>query len=145
MFDDLPPDLERLHTLRVWHAMWLQRIDTKIAAVRKRQAEEEHGKRNRPQPPDWVVQLGIGTGRPPVQIHTGGCHMKGTRLRPVDRDEARRLLTTGLPACTHCRPDVHLHILDLATRRWPTAQDACGPPVRVDRTPVPAGHKLDPQ
>ncbi|MEU1450596.1 hypothetical protein [Streptomyces mirabilis] len=33
MFDDLPPDLARLLTLRVWHAMWLQRIDTKIAAL----------------------------------------------------------------------------------------------------------------
>jgi hypothetical protein len=79
--------------MRVRHAMWLQRIDTKIAAVRKRQAEQEHGQRSRPRPPDWVVQLGIGVGHPPVQIHTGDCHMKGTRLRPVDRDEARSLLT----------------------------------------------------
>lgn len=99
--------------------MWLQRIDAKIAAVRKRQAEQEHGQRSRPRPPDWVVQLGIGVGRPPVQIHTGDCHMKGTRLRPVDRDEARRLLTTGLRACTHCQPDTQLHILDLATHHPP--------------------------
>ncbi|MFH8503592.1 hypothetical protein [Streptomyces flaveolus] len=35
---DLLPDLERLHTLRVWHAMRVQRIDTKIAAIVKRQA-----------------------------------------------------------------------------------------------------------
>ncbi|MFF9803009.1 DUF6233 domain-containing protein, partial [Streptomyces rochei] len=80
MFDELPPDLERLQALRVWHAMWLQRIDAKIAAVRKRQAEQEHGRRTRPRPADWVVQLGIGAGRPPVQIHTGDCYMKGTRL-----------------------------------------------------------------
>ncbi|WSF66725.1 DUF6233 domain-containing protein [Streptomyces sp. NBC_01352] len=93
--------------------MWLQRIDAKIAAVRKRQAEQEHGRRTRPRPADWVVQLGIGAGRPPVQIHTGDCYMKGTRLRPVDRNEARSLLTAGLHACTHCQPDVQLHILDL--------------------------------
>src|SRR3954453_1299405 len=31
MFDDLPPDLARLLTLRVWHTLWLQRIDAKIA------------------------------------------------------------------------------------------------------------------
>ena len=47
MFDDLPPDLERLLTLRVWHAMWLERIDRKIAAVERRQAEEEWGRRLR--------------------------------------------------------------------------------------------------
>ncbi|WP_330358351.1 hypothetical protein [Streptomyces chartreusis] len=51
MFDDLPPDLDRLHTLRVWHALWLERIDRKIAAVQRRQAEEERGRRVRPDPP----------------------------------------------------------------------------------------------
>lgn len=51
VFDDLPPDLDRLHTLRVWHALWLERIDRKIAAVQRRQAEEERGRRDRPDPP----------------------------------------------------------------------------------------------
>jgi hypothetical protein len=115
VFDDLPPDLERLTILRVWHAHWLRRIDAKIEAVQRRQAEEDTGRRNRPAPPEWIVELGIGTGRPPVQIHAGTCHMAGTRRRPVDRDEARRLLTGGLRACTHCRPDAQLHIIDLAT------------------------------
>ncbi|MFF7647014.1 DUF6233 domain-containing protein [Streptomyces canus] len=112
MFDDLPPDLERLLTLRVWHVMWLQRIDTKIAAVRQREAEQEHGRRHRPPVPDWIVELGIGTGRPPTQLHTGDCYAAGKRRRPVDRDEARRLLASGLPACTHCRPDQHLGIIE---------------------------------
>lgn len=58
MFDDLPPDLDRLRTLRVWHALWLERIDRKIAYLRQRQAEEECGRRNRPQPPDWIVAAG---------------------------------------------------------------------------------------
>jgi hypothetical protein len=120
MFDDLPPDLERLHTLRVWHAMWLERIDAKIAAVQRRQAEAEHGRLTRPRPPDWVVQLGIGTGRPPVQVHAGDCFMAGKRLRPVERDEARRLLAAGLPACSHCQPDTALNILDLPGRPAPT-------------------------
>ncbi|MDF3299063.1 DUF6233 domain-containing protein [Streptomyces tropicalis] len=113
MFDDLPPDLERLTTLRVWHAMWLARIDRKIAAVRRRQAEEERGRRSRPRPPEWLVELGIGSGRPPVQVHAGDCFMAGERRRPVGRDEARRLLTTGLKACAHCRPDTRLSLLDL--------------------------------
>ncbi|MEU7028802.1 DUF6233 domain-containing protein [Streptomyces sp. NPDC046275] len=112
MFDDLPPDLDRLLTLRVWHAMWIERIDRKIAAIRQRQAEQERGRRTRPAPPEWVVELGIGTGRPPIQVHAGDCHMTGSRRRPVSRDEARRLIAGGLRACTHCQPDARLRILD---------------------------------
>ncbi|MGI5397167.1 DUF6233 domain-containing protein [Streptomyces sp. CA-251251] len=74
--------------------MWVQRIDTKIAAVLKRQAEEQHGRRNRPRPPEWIVELGIGAHRPPLQVHAGDCYIAGTRRRPVDRDEARRLLAS---------------------------------------------------
>ncbi|MFJ4632844.1 hypothetical protein [Streptomyces sp. NPDC088847] len=49
----LPPDLDRLHTLRVWHAMWLERIDRQIVYVQKRQAEGERGRRSRPRPREW--------------------------------------------------------------------------------------------
>lgn len=35
VFDDLPPHLGRLPTLRVWHALSLQRIDHKIAALQR--------------------------------------------------------------------------------------------------------------
>lgn len=113
VFDDLPPDLDRLHTLRVWHALWIRRIDAKIEALQHRQAEEEHGRQARPAPPEWIVELGIGSGRTPVQVHAGNCHMAGKRRRAVDRSEARRLLAAGLEACTHCRPDAQLHIIDL--------------------------------
>ncbi|MFJ9105645.1 DUF6233 domain-containing protein [Streptomyces sp. NPDC102405] len=113
MFDDLPPDLDRLRTLRVWHALWLNRINAKITLLERRKAEEEHGRRTRPQTPEWVVEVGIGTGKPPVEVHAGTCHMIGSRRRPVSRDEARRLLTEGMRACTHCHPDTQLHIIDL--------------------------------
>ncbi|MEU9175117.1 DUF6233 domain-containing protein [Streptomyces sp. NPDC048420] len=114
MFDDLPPDLARLRTLRVWHALWLHRIDAKIARLERRKAEEEHGRRRRPKPAEWVVEVGIGAGKPPVQVHNGACHMIGSRRRPISRDEARRLLADGLRACTHCQSDAELHIVDLA-------------------------------
>ena len=81
--------------------MWPERINRKIALLEQRQTEEEPGRRNRPRPPGWIVELGIGTGRPPVQLHSGGCHMAGTRRRAVGRDEARRLLVAGLRACSH--------------------------------------------
>ena len=80
MFDDLPPDLERLLTLRVWHAMWLERIDRKIAAVEQRQAEAERGRRMRPAPPDWVAAFGIGAGRETAEVHAGGCHRSNTAM-----------------------------------------------------------------
>ena len=41
--------------------------------------------------------------------------MAGKRRRPIDRGEARRLLVDGVTACTHCRPDIDLGILDLLT------------------------------
>jgi hypothetical protein len=79
----------------------------------RREAEAEHGRRAGPRPPEWVVEVGIGTGKPAVQVLTGNCHMIGSRRRPVSRDEARRLLADGLRACTHCQPDTQLHIIDL--------------------------------
>ncbi|MFM9540045.1 DUF6233 domain-containing protein [Streptomyces turgidiscabies] len=132
MFDDLPPDLARLDALRVWHALWLERIDRKIAFLRQRQAEEEHGRRNRPLRPDWVVELGNGTGEP-FQVHDGECGMTGRRQRAIGRDEARRLLTTGeVQACPICHPDTRLHIIDLAARRDRPADDALN--IRASRS-----------
>ncbi|WP_236569876.1 DUF6233 domain-containing protein [Streptomyces mexicanus] len=139
MFDDLPPDLERLQTLRVWHAMWLARIDRKIAAIRTRQAETERGRRNRPRPPEWIVELGIGNGSPPVQVHAGDSPLPGNRRRPASRDEARRPLAAGLPACSHCQPDTRLHILDLATPTG-TARTSGYPTTTRRRSHSSSGH-----
>nr|WP_237557731.1 DUF6233 domain-containing protein [Streptomyces sp. SID5470] len=119
--------------MRVWHALWLHRIDAKIARLERREAEEEHGRRNRPQPPEWVVEVGIGIGKPPVQVHAGTCHMIGSRRRPISRDEARRLLADGLRACTHCQPGTQLHIIDLANRRPDTPP--VGPALAPSSTP----------
>ncbi|MFC8668769.1 DUF6233 domain-containing protein [Streptomyces sp. NPDC057199] len=116
MLDDLPPDLGRLHALRVWHAMWLRRIDDKIAALQKREAERERGRRARPAEPEWFVELGIGDGRPPIEVHMGGCYAAAQKRRPVSRNEARRLLVSGVRACSHCQPDTALDILDLPAR-----------------------------
>lgn len=103
--------------MRVRHALRVPRIDAKIAALQQREPETERGRRNRPRPPDWIVQLGIGVGRPPTQVHAGDCHMAGKRRRAVGRDEARRLLAAALRACSHCEPDTQLNILHLQERR----------------------------
>ncbi|MFG3518284.1 DUF6233 domain-containing protein [Streptomyces bobili] len=70
-----------------------------IFSLRRNGAEAERGRRARPQPPERVVEL--GTGHPPLQVHAGDCHMAGERHRAVGRDEARRLLTDDLRACSH--------------------------------------------
>ncbi|MFJ2565807.1 DUF6233 domain-containing protein [Streptomyces sp. NPDC087568] len=62
----------------------------------------------------WIVELGIGAGRPPAQVHRGACYMAGKRQPPVGREEARSLLAAGTSACTHCRPDSDLGIIGLA-------------------------------
>ncbi|MEU9272310.1 hypothetical protein AB0E04_43960 [Streptomyces sp. NPDC048251] len=84
MFDDLPEDLPRLETLRVWHTLWLGRIDAKIAAVQQRQAETEQGRRRRPEPPDWTVA--------------------GHRRRTPADPGPRRRLPNGRQAATSRRP-----------------------------------------
>nr|WP_079083130.1 DUF6233 domain-containing protein [Streptomyces antibioticus] len=115
----MPNDLSRLQTLLVWHAHWSRRIDAKIAAAKQLAGEEEQNRGARPAPPEWVVELGIGAGRPPVQVHAGDCYAVGKRRRPAGRAEARRVLAEGLPGCTHCQPDTRLGILGLSPRPAP--------------------------
>ncbi|MFF3313002.1 DUF6233 domain-containing protein [Streptomyces sp. NPDC002952] len=112
MPDDLPSDLPRLEALRTWHALWLKRIDRKVAALRVREAERKRGEQARPPTPDFIVELSIGDGRPPVELHVGGCYAAGKRRRPVDTEEARRLLAAGLRPCTHCEPHHQLGALE---------------------------------
>jgi hypothetical protein len=38
--------------------------------------------------------------------------MAGKRSRGVQRDQALRALAEGIAACTHCRPDSELGVLD---------------------------------
>ncbi|MFJ4536605.1 DUF6233 domain-containing protein [Streptomyces tibetensis] len=45
-------------------------------------------------------------------VHAGDCYAAGNRRRAINRDEARQLLASGLPACPCCQPDIDLRILD---------------------------------
>ncbi|MFE9855631.1 DUF6233 domain-containing protein [Streptomyces sp. NPDC005780] len=108
---DLPPDLPRLRTLRTWYAMWVVRIDEAIAAAEQREKEERQGEERRPAPPDWVLELGIGVGAPPTEVHVGGCYAAGKRRRAISREQALAALAEGVRACAHCRPDTDLGVL----------------------------------
>ncbi|MCX5265708.1 DUF6233 domain-containing protein [Streptomyces sp. NBC_00199] len=55
----------------------------------------------------WPGSARAASGRP-------ARHAAGKRRRPVDRDEARRLLADGLRPCTHCRPAICLNVIGLS-------------------------------
>ncbi|MEU7353911.1 DUF6233 domain-containing protein [Streptomyces albidoflavus] len=74
---------------------------------REEQLQEERaaGAARRPPLPDFVVELGIGQGAPPVCVHLGDCHAIGRRKKPLERAGLLAALAEGVEACTHCRPD----------------------------------------
>ncbi|MFC9636623.1 DUF6233 domain-containing protein [Streptomyces mirabilis] len=54
---------------------------------------------------------GPADGRPPIKVHVGGYYAAGKRRPPVPRDEAPAA-HSGVRACTQCKPDAQLRILD---------------------------------
>ncbi|MFF4645005.1 DUF6233 domain-containing protein [Streptomyces sp. NPDC001389] len=108
---DLPPDLPRLRTLETWLALTLDRVRQQIA-VEETVAAERSARQAPPPPPDWLLEHGIGAGRQPVRVHVGDCWDTRTRCKPATADVARRALAEGVEACTHCRPDTALGVLD---------------------------------
>lgn len=109
---DLPPDLPRLRTLETWLHLQLTEVRTAIAMAERRELERQRGKEARPPAPDWMLELGLNRSNPPLRVHAGDCVMAGKRVRAIDRGAAVRALTEGVAACSHCRPDSALGILD---------------------------------
>ena len=109
---DLPPDLPRLRTLETWLALQLQAVRQAITAAERREAEQRHGQQARPPQPDWLLEAGLNRDAPAVYVHCGGCWNAGKRSRGVPRDVALQALAEGVPACSHCRPDVELGYLE---------------------------------
>ncbi|MEU8779941.1 DUF6233 domain-containing protein [Streptomyces sp. NPDC048606] len=72
----------------------------------------EGARRPPPPPPEWLIEHGIGTGRPAVRVHVGGCWDTRTRCKPASVDAARRALAEGVSACPQCRPDSALGFVD---------------------------------
>lgn len=110
--NDLPPDLPRLRTLETWLHLQLTEVRAAIATAERRELEERRRQEARPAPPDWTLEYGLNRSNPPLRVHTGDCVMAGKRIRAIDRGAAVRALTEGINACSHCRPDSALGILD---------------------------------
>ncbi|MFE1555500.1 DUF6233 domain-containing protein [Streptomyces sp. NPDC058734] len=72
----------------------------------------EAARRPLPPPPDWLLEHGIGAGRPPVRVHVGDCWDTRTRCKPATVEVARQALVDGVDPCLHCRPDTALGVLD---------------------------------
>ncbi|MET8422194.1 DUF6233 domain-containing protein [Streptomyces sp. NPDC005134] len=51
-----------------------------------------------------VIELGIGVGSPPIEVHVGGCYAAGKGRRAITREQALAALADGIRACIHCRP-----------------------------------------
>ncbi|MEU1124662.1 DUF6233 domain-containing protein [Streptomyces sp. NPDC005899] len=61
--------------------------------------------------------MGIGQGRPPIEVHySGRCHAAGRWRRSIDRNQARALLSDGVRACDNCRPDIRRGLTAAAYR-----------------------------
>lgn len=103
--------LAQLHFLARVQEADLDRTRRWIAAEEQRQQEQQRGEQARPPAPDWMIEQGLNGGMP-VYVHRGDCHMKGKRSRGVTEDQARRALAEGVAACTHCRPDTDLGVLE---------------------------------
>lgn len=111
MSDPQPSRLDLLRFLERVQLGDLERTRGWIAAEEQRLAAED-ARLPPPPPPDWVIEHSIGAGRPPVRVHVGSCWNAGARCTPADRDAARRALVEGIEACTQCRPDTALGVLD---------------------------------
>ncbi|WP_031152910.1 DUF6233 domain-containing protein [Streptomyces erythrochromogenes] len=108
---ELPPDLLRLRTIVTYLRYELGRAERALTAAEEQQAAAVR-RRPLPDPPGWVIEHGIGEGRPPVSVHAGDCWDRGKRWRPLSAEEARRALSEGVKACIHCRPDTVLGVID---------------------------------
>lgn len=111
MSDQRPPSrLEKLRIVEGFLRHQLGQVEKWIAEEQQRQAIRQPSPP--PPVPDWLLEVGIGVGKQPVAVHVGGCHMAGKRVRGIPRDQAVRALAEGVAACTHCRPDTELGVLD---------------------------------
>ncbi|MFG3552599.1 DUF6104 family protein [Streptomyces sp. NPDC047725] len=102
----------RLRTLETFLELLLTEVREAIAARERREAERLRGVRDRPVPPDWLLEMGLNRDAPPVQVHVGDCWNAGKRSKGVSRGEARQALAEGVKACDACRPESALGFVD---------------------------------
>ncbi|MFB6873781.1 DUF6233 domain-containing protein [Streptomyces sp. NPDC056323] len=108
---DSPSRLVMLRFLKRVQEQQLAQTDRWIADEERREAERQQGEERRPPTPDWVMELSIGVGAQPIEVHAGHCYAIGKRRRAISREQALAALAEGIRACAHCRPDTELGVL----------------------------------
>ncbi|MFB6679551.1 DUF6233 domain-containing protein [Streptomyces sp. NPDC056390] len=129
MNDSSTSRLDMLRFARRIAVQQVEQIDRWIATEERREAEQRRGEQARPPAPDWLIEVGLG-GRDPVYVHVGGCHMAGKRSRRVERDQALRGLTEGVPACPRARTAGRTRSWACSTRRCASATSSRAPSCR---------------
>jgi hypothetical protein len=89
----------------------LRQLDGWIADEERREAERRQAEERRPPPPEWLIERGLDR-RSLVAVHTGDCWDPGKRLMPATWEQARDAIRQQVPACSKCRPDARLGLLE---------------------------------
>ncbi|MEV0016635.1 DUF6233 domain-containing protein [Streptomyces tendae] len=89
----------------------LRQLDRWIADEERRAAERRLAEERRPPPPEWLIERGLDRTRL-VAVHTADCWDPGKRLIPATREQAREAIRQEVPACSKCRPDTRLGLLE---------------------------------
>ncbi|GGT69035.1 DUF6233 domain-containing protein [Streptomyces atratus] len=63
------------------------------------------------------MELSIGLGAHPIEVHAEHCYSIGKRHRAISREQALAALAEGIRACARCRPDTELGVLWAAAWR----------------------------
>ncbi|WP_392757372.1 DUF6233 domain-containing protein [Streptomyces sp. LN590] len=57
------------------------------------------------------MELGIGAGSPPIEVHVGECYAAGKRRSAITREQALTGSADGIRTRIHCRPDTELGVI----------------------------------
>ncbi|MGW2746575.1 DUF6233 domain-containing protein [Streptomyces sp. NPDC001450] len=112
MFDPASSRLSLLRFLEHVQERDLARTRRWIADEERKEKEHRQGEAARPAPPDWLLECGLNRDAMPNAVHVDGCLMAGKRSKGMGSDTVRQALAAGVKACTRCRPDTGLGILD---------------------------------
>ncbi|WP_406368161.1 DUF6233 domain-containing protein [Streptomyces sp. NBC_01546] len=102
--------LDQWRAVRAW-LQWQQRqVEEKIHGLEAELAAEQ-SRRPLPPPPDWKAEsIRTAAGARPLRVHVGDCIMGNGK--PIDRDQARRMLADNVEACPYCNPDNALGLME---------------------------------
>ncbi|MGA5421148.1 DUF6233 domain-containing protein [Streptomyces lavendulocolor] len=105
-----PPDDERLAAIEAYLTVQIMHVRQQRAAkARQREIQQRAAP---PAPPPYRIQRSLDATRTPVRVHIGTCALAGRGAAGASAETARRALAEQVEACSVCRPDTELGIID---------------------------------